>query len=169
MDQTLVLDLNQAAIDGIRAAEATSQYIFVEGNSWSGAWTWPEINDNMKALTDPSDKIVYEMHQYLDEDGSGTHETCVSESIGSERVQGATEWLRENGKVGIMGEFAGADNDMCQAAVTGMLEYMAQNADVWLGGVWWAAGPWWADYMFSIEPPSGVAVSRYLPILQGYM
>ena len=169
MDQTLVLNLNQAAIDGIRAAGATSQYIFVEGNSWTGAWTWVEINDNMKALTDPSDKIVYEMHQYLDEDGSGTHESCVSETIGSERVQGATEWLRENGKVGIIGEFAGADNDVCQAAVEGMLEYMAQNTDVWMGAIWWAAGPWWADYMFSIEPPSGVSVSRYLPILQGYM
>lgn len=58
MDQDLVLQLNQAAIDGIRAAGATSQYIFVEGNSWSGAWTWATINDNMKDLTDPQDKIV---------------------------------------------------------------------------------------------------------------
>ena len=40
MDQTLVQRLNQAAIDGIRAAGATTQYILVEGNSWSGAWTW---------------------------------------------------------------------------------------------------------------------------------
>ena len=35
MDQTLVLGLNQAAVDGIRAAGATSQYIFVEGNSYT--------------------------------------------------------------------------------------------------------------------------------------
>ena len=35
MDQTLVLNLNQAAINGIRAAGATSQWIFVEGNSWT--------------------------------------------------------------------------------------------------------------------------------------
>lgn len=40
MDNTLVAQLNQAAINGIRAAGATSQYIFVEGNSYSGAWTW---------------------------------------------------------------------------------------------------------------------------------
>ena len=40
MDNSLVVKLNQAAIDGIRAAGATSQYIFVEGNSWTGAWTW---------------------------------------------------------------------------------------------------------------------------------
>lgn len=40
MDNTLVGQLNQAAINGIRAAGATTQYIFVEGNSYSGAWTW---------------------------------------------------------------------------------------------------------------------------------
>jgi endoglucanase len=47
MDQTLVLNLNQAAINGIRDAGAT-QTIFVEGNQWSGAWSWPDVNDNMK-------------------------------------------------------------------------------------------------------------------------
>ena len=40
MDNALVARLNQAAIDGIRGAGATSQTIFIEGNSWSGAWTW---------------------------------------------------------------------------------------------------------------------------------
>ena len=44
MDNSLVQRLNQAAIDGIRAAGATTQYIFVEGNSWSGAWTWVSKN-----------------------------------------------------------------------------------------------------------------------------
>ncbi|KAL2013241.1 hypothetical protein VTN00DRAFT_766 [Thermoascus crustaceus] len=169
MDQDLVLNLNQAAINGIRAAGATSQYIFVEGNSWTGAWTWTDVNDNMKALTDPSDKIVYEMHQYLDSDGSGTSATCVSETIGKERVTGATEWLRDNGKQGIIGEFAGGANDVCKTAITGMLDYMAQNADVWKGAVWWAAGPWWGDYMFSMEPDGGVAYEEMLPVLQPYI
>lgn len=40
MDNRLVAQLNQAAIDNIRAAGAKTQYIFVEGNSWSGAWHW---------------------------------------------------------------------------------------------------------------------------------
>jgi endoglucanase len=39
-DNQNVANLNQAAINGIRAAGATSQYIFVEGNQWSGAWDW---------------------------------------------------------------------------------------------------------------------------------
>jgi endoglucanase len=37
---SVVTGLMQACINGVRAAGATSQYIFVEGTSYSGAWTW---------------------------------------------------------------------------------------------------------------------------------
>lgn len=167
-DQTLVLELNQAAINGIRAAGATSQYIFVEGNSWSGAWTWQTVNDNLAALTDPEGLIVYEMHQYLDSDSSGTSDACVSSTIGVERITSATSWLRSNGKVGIIGEFAGGDNSQCVSAITGMLEYMDQNSDVWLGALWWGGGPWWGTYIYSFEPPSGTAYTTYDALLASY-
>ncbi|KAH6854106.1 glycoside hydrolase superfamily [Chaetomium sp. MPI-CAGE-AT-0009] len=148
MDQTLVLNLNQAAINGIRAAGA-KQHIFVEGNAWSGAWSWNTTNTNMVALTDPEGKIVYEMHQYLDSDSSGTSPDCVSAQIGVQRVVGATNWLRANGKVGIIGEFAGGPNAVCKSAVTGLLDHLKANTDVWMGALWWAAGPWWDTYMYS--------------------
>ncbi|KAL4973901.1 glycoside hydrolase superfamily [Aspergillus desertorum] len=169
MDQTLVLNLNQAAINGIRAAGATSQYIFVEGNSYTGAWTWTDNNDNLKALTDPQGKIVYEMHQYLDADGSGTSETCVSETIGAERVESATRWLKDNKKLGVIGEFAGGDNAVCRTAVKGLLDALKENDDVWLGALWWAAGPWWGDYMFSMEPTDGIAYKGMLSTLEEFM
>jgi endoglucanase len=150
MDQTLVFDLNQAAINAIRAAGATSQYIFVEGNSWTGAWVWNTTNTNLAALTDPQNKIVYEMHQYLDSDGSGTSVNCVSTEIGVQRVVGATNWLRANGKIGFLGEFAGGANSVCQTAITGLLDHLKANADVWQGALWWAGGPWWGDYIYSL-------------------
>ncbi|KAF4240098.1 hypothetical protein CNMCM8980_006834 [Aspergillus fumigatiaffinis] len=168
MDQTLVLNLNQAAINGIRAAGATTQYIFVEGNHYSGAWTWADNNDNLKGLTDPQDKIVFEMHQYLDSDGSGTSESCVSSTIGQERVKSATQWLKDNSLKGFLGEFAGGVNSQCETAVEGLLSYMSENSDVWLGAEWWSAGPWWGTYMYSLEPTSGPAYSTYLPILEKY-
>ncbi|GFF32653.1 probable endo-beta-1,4-glucanase B [Aspergillus udagawae] len=168
MDQTLVLNLNQAAINGIRAAGATTQYIFVEGNHYSGAWTWTDNNDNLKGLKDPQDKIVFEMHQYLDSDGSGTSESCVSSTIGQERVQSATQWLKDNSLKGFLGEFAGGVNSQCETAVEGLLSYMSENSDVWLGAEWWSAGPWWGTYMYSLEPTSGPAYSTYLPILKKY-
>lgn len=168
MDQTLVLNLNQGAIDAIRATGATSQYIFVEGNSYSGAWTWPSVNDNLKALTDPQNKIIYEMHQYLDSDGSGTSSTCVSSTIGAERIAAATTWLKNNGKQGIIGEFAGGANSQCMSAVTGMLGVLKANTDVWTGAMWWGGGPWWGDYIFGFEPPSSVGYNYYDSTLKGY-
>ncbi|KAF2651965.1 glycoside hydrolase family 5 protein [Lophiostoma macrostomum CBS 122681] len=170
MDQSLVVQLNQAAINGIRAAGATSQWIHVEGNDWTGAWTWTTGKNGatMGALTDPQNKIVYQMHQYLDTDGSGTHAECVSSTIGKERITAATQWLKDNKKVGFIGEFAGGSNAQCQTAIKGMLDYMAQNSDVWQGALWWAAGPWWADYMYSIEPTSGASWNGYMSILQQY-
>ncbi|KAK0624868.1 glycoside hydrolase superfamily [Bombardia bombarda] len=168
MDQTLVLNLNQAAINGIRAAGATSQYIFVEGNSYSGAWTWNTTNGNLAALTDSQNKIVYEMHQYLDSDGSGTSTACVSSEIGVQRVVGATAWLRANNKVGIIGEFAGGANGVCQTAVKGLLDHLKANSDVWQGALWWAAGPWWGDYIYSFEPPSGTGYTYYNSMVKSF-
>jgi endoglucanase len=40
MGSASLLNLMQACINGVRAAGATSQYIFVEGTIYSGAWTW---------------------------------------------------------------------------------------------------------------------------------
>lgn len=149
MDQTLVFNLNQAAIDGIRAAGATSQYITPEGNSWSGAWTWVSSGNgaSLVNLKDPQDKLIYQMHQYLDSDGSGSHAECVSTTIFSERLKAATQWLKDNKKQGVIGEFAGGNNAQCITALQDGLKYLGQNADVWWGALWWAAGPWWGTYM----------------------
>jgi endoglucanase len=127
------------------------------------------VNNNLKNLSDPQNKIVYEMHQYLDADGSGTAETCASGTIGEERLSSATKWLKDHKKVGVLGEFAGGVNDQCRTAVTGMLKYLAGNTDVWKGALWWAAGPWWNNYMFSMEPPQGVAYTNMLDLLRPYL
>jgi endoglucanase len=169
MDQNLVLQLNQAAIDGIRGtAGATSQYIFAEGNSYSGAWTWNTTNTNLASLSDPNGKLVYEMHQYLDSDGSGTSATCVSSDIGVQRIVGATAWLRANNKKGVLGEFAGGANSVCQTAVKGLLDHIKANSDVWLGAFWWGGGPWWGTYIYGFEPPSGTAYTYYDSLLKTY-
>jgi endoglucanase len=171
MDQSLVVRLNQAAINGIRAAGATKQYIHVEGNSYSGAWTWVKGSQNgatMHTLTDPSNKIVYQLHQYLDKDGSGTHDDCVSTTIGIERLREATAWLKQHKKVAVLGEFAAGNNPQCKTAIQGMLRHLQENNDVWKGWLWWASGPWWGTYSFSMEPGSGKAYEPYFNLVMKY-
>ncbi|CAG7849025.1 Endo-beta-1,4-glucanase B Short=Endoglucanase B; AltName: Full=Carboxymethylcellulase B; AltName: Full=Cellulase B; Flags: Precursor [Serendipita indica DSM 11827] len=155
--------LMQAGLDGVRAAGAT-QSVFVQGTSWTGAWSWESSGngDAFKTISDPLNNVVIEMHQYLDTDGSGTNSTCVSPTVGAERLQVATNWLKANNKKGFIGELGAGSNNDCISAIRGALCLM-QTSDVWIGFAWWAAGPWWGNYYQSIEPPSGPAIARILP------
>ena len=104
-------------------------------------------------------------------DGSaraGTSEVCVNSTIGSERLVAATNWLRSEGKLGLIGEVAGGVNDVCEEAISDMFTYIADNQDVWTGVLWWGAGQWWGDYMFSVEPVDGAAYTTYVPVLAKY-
>ncbi|KZV84842.1 glycoside hydrolase [Exidia glandulosa HHB12029] len=161
-----VFDRSQAAINAIRATGATKQLILVEGTSWTGAWTWTTSSGNgdvFGAITDPNNNTAIEMHQYLDIDGSGTNGTCVSSTIGSERIASATQWLKDNNLKGFLGEIGGGSNDDCIRAIQGALCDMQLSGGTWLGALWWAAGPWWAAYFMSIEPSNGAAIARILP------
>ncbi|KAI0636253.1 endoglucanase [Trametes polyzona] len=166
-----VFNLMQAAVNGVRASGATSQLILVEGTSWTGAWTWTTSgnSDAFGAIKDPNNNIAIQMHQYLDSDGSGTSPTCVSSTIGAERLQAATQWLQQNNLKGFLGEIGAGNNTQCVQAITGALCELQQAGGTWLGALWWAAGPWWGDYFQSIEPPSGPAVSAILPALKQFL
>lgn len=169
MDVNLVFQLNQVAINGIRAAGATTQLILVEGTSYTGAWTWTTSGNSgvFGAIKDPNNNVAIEMHQYLDSDGSGTSETCVSTTIGAERLQAATQWLQANNLKGFLGEIGTGSNSVCLSALSGAFCSMQQSG-VWIGALWWAAGPWWGTYYQSIEPPSGAAIPQILPLLQSF-
>jgi len=160
METELWLSDANAAIDAIRETGA-SNLILVPGNAYTGAHSW---NSNwygtpnaevMLGIVDPLDNYAFEVHQYMDNNSSGTSESCVSTSVGSERLQNFTKWAREHNLRGFLGEFGSSDNETCLQALDDMLQYIDDNDDVWLGWTYWAGGPWWGDYMFSIEPKNG--------------
>ncbi|AVQ05311.1 TPA: glycoside hydrolase family 5 protein [Xanthomonas vasicola pv. zeae] len=149
----------QAAIDAIRRTGANN-LILVPGTLWTGAHSWySSTNDgysNATALTsiyDPLDRYAFEVHQYLDADSSGTSSTCVSSTIGAERLRNFTQWLRTNRKRGFLAEFGSVNNAVCNQALKGMLAHMESNADVWLGWTCWGAGSWWnLSYAYNVHP-----------------
>lgn len=163
-----------AAIAAIRGTGAKN-LIHVPGNAWTGAHSWNESwygTPNAKAMLgikDPGNNFVYEVHQYLDSSSGGTTGTCVSATIGSERLQGFVAWLRANGKKGFVGEFAGGNNALCNAAVTDMLTTMEAASDVLEGWLWWGAGPRWSPgYPFAIDPQNGKDAPQ-LALLMPYL
>jgi endoglucanase len=147
----------EAAIAEIRATGARN-LILVPGTAWTGAHSWTKARDgdsNAEAfgtLSDPADNMAFEVHQYMDSDYSGTSSDCQSETIGRETLVKFTQWLRETGHRGFLGEFGAADNPVCLAALDQMLKYISENSDVWIGWTYWAAGAWWGDYPFSVQP-----------------
>jgi endoglucanase len=165
-----------AANDAIRRIRATgaTNTIAVPGNAWSGAYSWTANfygTPNAQAMlqiTDSGNNLVFEVHQYLDTDSSGTTTHCVSATIGAQRLQVFTDWLRANGKRGLLGEFAAANTDTCMQALNGMLAFMQTNNDVWLGWSYWLGGAWASNDPFSIQPVNG-ADRPQMQVLQPYL
>jgi endoglucanase len=175
LSSTTWADAAQAAIDAIRATGAKN-LVLVPGVAWTGAHSWNNDaagggvsnGDALVDLSDPAANLAYEVHQYLDADYSGTSATCVSTTIGADKLAGFTEWLRANHKIGFLGEFGAAGNSTCIAALDDMLDYMQANDDVWLGWTYWAAGAWWSpNYMFNVQPIDGVTRPQ-LPVLSSH-
>jgi endoglucanase len=149
-----------AAIAAIRGVGA-SNVIIVPGNAWTGAHSWyssgygtPNATAMLK-VSDPKNNVLFEVHQYMDSDSSGGSGTCISTTIGKERLMGFVKWLRDNKKKGFLGEFAGGNNATCNTAVRTMLDYVHASSDVLVGWTWWAGGPWWGEYVFTLNPIAG--------------
>jgi endoglucanase len=161
------------AIKAIRAAGAT-QLILIPGTSWTGAWSW-NSSGNAAAWTgfngDPQNNFAFEMHQYLDYDGSGTHEACVVNS--SQRLDVATAWLNTNNFKGFLGEFAWTVDPSCAKEGPGILDYLSAHSNVWIGWTYWCGGLWFpSNYMFLLDPLSfapPVVDRPQMPILLAHL
>jgi endoglucanase len=153
-----------AAIKAIRQV-STTQTILIPGSSWTTAATWV-TSGNAAAWTGYSDPaggpFLFEMHQYLDSDYSGTHDTCAS-GYGSDVLTDATDWLGKNGYQALIGEFGwrsvqGVVSPTCQTEGTALLDAMNFSRGQWAGWVWCCSGPWARDngvnlYNIDLNPP----------------
>jgi endoglucanase len=145
-----------AAVAAIRRTGA-KQLVLVPGSYWDSAHTWTSTDNAevMLGVQDSANNFAFEVHQYLDEDNSGTH-TSVVPDAGTTRLEAFTDWARKHRVKGFLGEFGWADNPQAHREGRGLLCFMSRNRDVWLGWTYWAGGPWWGEYMFSVEPRDGV-------------
>jgi endoglucanase len=146
-----------AAIAAIRNAGA-AQEILVPGSYWDGAWTWVSSdNDTVvgAGVADPAHNFAFEVHQYLDSDGSG-NSGAISTTVGVERLTAITQWAEQTGNRLFLGEVGVTSDQTNLTALDAMLGYMQQHTGAWQGMTFWSGGPWWGNYQFSIEPQNGV-------------
>ena len=160
----------QAAIEGIREINKTAN-IIVGGENYSDPSSWPIINDALRFLYDPSNKIIYDAHCYFDKDRSGRYineygADGAYEKIGIDRIKPFLDWLKKNRKQGMIGEFGVPANDSRWLMV--MDKFLTYISEQQIIANYWAAGSWWYNYPLSIQPAQGIDKPQ-MAVLQKYL
>lgn len=149
--------LAQSCINAIRTVDQQTP-IIIEGNEYASSSKWTNVSKDLKDLTDPSDKLIFQAHCYFDKDASGKYigtydeEQCTEET-GIERLTPFVEWCKTYNKQGFVGEYGVPDNDSrWLVTLDKALAYLAENG---IGGTYWSAGSRWGDYSLAVQPIDG--------------
>lgn len=156
------LSAADTAAAAIRNRAGANNLILVPGTAWTGAHSWMTPIDGepngvaMARFNDPGKNFAFEVHQYLDDNFSGTKGNCSRGDDAVAALKNFTAWLRQGGFRGFLGEFgapASAGKMRCVDALKAMVDVTEENKDVWTGWTYWVAGDWWpADEPLNIQP-----------------
>ncbi|KAH8202881.1 hypothetical protein TruAng_002934 [Truncatella angustata] len=161
MNEPHDLDINiwtqtcQKVVTAIRNAGATTQMILLPGTNFDSAATLISSGsaDSLLAITNPdgsTDGLILDIHKYLDEDNSGTHEECVTDNVGA--FAELAQFLRQNGRQGLISESGASSDASCFTNFCSQNTFINQNSDVFVGFVAWAAGSFSTSYVLSLTP-----------------
>lgn len=167
--QTTMITLRQQGI---------GNRVLVPGTDWSGAHSWVRSGNAtaFESFTDPDSNFLFEVHQYLDQDNSGTAGICTL-GAGSRRLEPFQQWCRQRqGRRGFLGEFGAGDPDKPDQAACGLelqhlLNEISKNPDIWAGWTAWGGGRYWGkDYPMRLQPSNpSLPDNGYLRILRKYV
>jgi len=139
----------QTVVNHLRA-NGISNLVLVPGTAWTGAWSWLRSGNARAAedFRDPGKNTIFEVHQYLDTDSSGTSGECQVGS--SSRVDEVIAWA-ERGKYRLFfGEIAAGAGRDCKNEYLTLLRKL-RNSQSAVGWAAWGGGPWWpVNYHFRL-------------------
>ncbi|KAI1501587.1 glycoside hydrolase superfamily [Biscogniauxia marginata] len=150
-------DTVQAAVTAIRQAGATTQTILLPGTEFTHASSFVENGSagNLSRVVNPDGSItnlVFEVHQYLDADGSGTALECVTDHI-QDGFMPLAQFLVANGRKALLGEIGGGNTTSCLTNLRNSLAFINDNPDAFMGYTAWAAGGFSPlDYNLTMTP-----------------
>ncbi|MCD6025682.1 MAG: putative Cellulase [Solimicrobium sp.] len=155
--------------------------ILLEGANWTGLHSWNESVDDHAAnavvftkanlinrgitFNEYSNNVLINVHQYFDDDFSGTKDSCLSnlKSKGKNGFNTAAfaKWLKEQNLKAIVTEFGTSRHaeESCQPILKEFVQYLTRNAvkesDLeggFVGATLWATGHDWGDYNLLFSP-----------------
>jgi endoglucanase len=183
-DTAILVATYNTVISAIRKQGATNK-ILLDGNIYSTGERWAVSYRGSKPnseavldIVDSGNNYAFDVHQYLDFDGSGQHQTCES-GAGATRLGVVTRWAELNRKDLFLGEFGTGKNVVCYAELQSLLNYVeTKGADVYLGWTFFAALAgeppynkgercWYCidpvDFADPVEDPRMTVLLRHLP------
>ncbi|KAJ4386774.1 hypothetical protein N0V93_009672 [Gnomoniopsis smithogilvyi] len=147
----------QAAVTAIRSAGATTQMILLPGNDFTGAQTFVSNGSfgnlsRVHNLDGSNTSLIFDVHKYLDSDGSGTHLECIANHV-NDTFMPLSQVLVANGRKAILSETGGGNTTSCITDLCGELSFINANTDAFMGYTAWAAGGFSAtDYNLTMTP-----------------
>ena len=83
------------------------------GNGYTSAASFvssgsAEALATVKDADGTTDRLIFEVHKYLDADNSGTNVDCVSDQVDS--FQDLTQWLTQNKRIALLAETGGGSS-----------------------------------------------------------
>ena len=108
------VNTTQVAVTAIRSAGAMNQIILLPGTDFTSAMTFAQKSGPLLlAVSNPDGSkngLIFNVHKYLDQDGSGTHANCVTNNIDSS-FSPLANFLRQNSRIAMLTETGGGPND----------------------------------------------------------
>nr|WLJ42044.1 Cel5B [Irpex lacteus] len=148
------VDTVQQTVNAIRKAGATN-YLLLPGSSWASAQAFPtEAGPALVKVTDPlggTDRLIFDVHKYLDSDNSGTHAECTTDNVSV--LQTLVSFLQQNGnRQAILSETGGGNTASCEQLLGNELAYVKSAYPTLAGFAVWSAGAFDTSYVLSVVP-----------------
>jgi len=150
---TLWAATNSAAVAAIRKTGSTNM-ILLSGMDFASAGAFPKNSGPaMLGVKNPDGSttgLIFNVHQYLDSDYSGTNPECTYNNV--DNFSYLAKWLRLNKRQAFITETGGGNTASCTTLLCQELDGINANADVFVGVTVWSAGAFSANYMLSTVP-----------------
>jgi endoglucanase len=103
----------QAAVTAIRTTGATTQMILLPGNDFTGAQTFVSNGSagnlsTVHNLDGSNTSLIFDVHKYLDQGGSGVLLDCVSDHV-NDTFMPLAAFLKKEGRQAILSETGGGN------------------------------------------------------------
>ncbi|EGG01067.1 family 5 glycoside hydrolase, partial [Melampsora larici-populina 98AG31] len=132
----------QQVVTAVRKAGAIRTKLILPGNAWSHPTTFAnDYNLGLSGIKNPDGThhgLIFEFHQYFDNDGVGTQRECSQDHI--DELNSAVALLKKDGRQALITEMGGGNSQSCTADLNTILHDAPQNYPTIIGALIWGGG-----------------------------